>query len=400
VITSIGTYLPRWGTATCRQAGEDEDALTLAVAAGLGALDGIDPAAVHTVVFVTRDFPLVEGGNAAALLGGLGLAHETQVREQLGGAPAALDAVGAALPGTLVIGADSSGAAGAAGAAAVFCGSDGLSLDPGAHATRSMPVSTRDAMGRRTDYADPRLLRVRGLGASLESVGARGAFDVAAGIGPKDAAGLAVKGAPSMPTTGSSSAIFALAALAERGSGGSVLAAEQAAVSIAALSIGSVPVHRDELAPQPLPPGTRLDGAPISISLSAYERAFDAKLRLQADKCLTCGTLAYPHRFRCISCGAEDETGLEALPRDAEVHSLSTIYTAVPGLTTPYTVVLAELGDSGVRLLVRLTGAPAGSVKIGDTGRLVFRLVAVRSGVPDYGYSFFPADAPRQEVAA
>jgi uncharacterized OB-fold protein len=61
-------------------------------------------------------------------------------------------------------------------------------------------------------------------------------------------------------------------------------------------------------------------------------------------------------------------------------------------------VVLVELGDSGVRLLVRLTGAAAGSVAIGDRGTLVFRRVAVRTGVPDYGYAFLPAE--RVEVAA
>ena len=37
-----------------------------------------------------------------------------------------------------------------------------------------------------------------------------------------------------------------------------------------------------------------------------------------------------------------------------------------------------ELGDTGIRALVRLTGASPGSVDIGETGKLVFRLVAVR----------------------
>jgi len=52
-----------------------------------------------------------------------------------------------------------------------------------------------------------------------------------------------------------------------------------------------------------------------------------------------------------------------------------------------------------VRVLVQLTGAPAGSVAIGDRGRLVFRLVAMRSGVPDYGYGFLP-DVIAAKVAA
>ena len=75
------------------------------------------------------------------------------------------------------------------------------------------------------------------------------------------------------------------------------------------------------------------------------------------------------------------------------------VHVPVPGLATPYTVVLAELGDTGVRTLVRLTGAPPGSVAIGDRGRMVFRRVAVRMGVPDYGYAFLPV-ANAGKVAA
>ena len=82
-----------------------------------------------------------------------------------------------------------------------------------------------------------------------------------------------------------------------------------------------------------------------------------------------------------------------------EVYSLATVHVPVPGLATPYTVVLAELGDTGVRTLVRLTGAPPGSVAIGDRGRMVFRRVAVRMGVPDYGYAFLPV-ANAGKVAA
>ena len=41
---------------------------------------------------------------------------------------------------------------------------------------------------------------------------------------------------------------------------------------------------------------------------------------------------------------------------------------------------------------------PSISAEIGDTGRMVLRRVAVRTGVPDYGYAFLPTE--RQEVAA
>jgi uncharacterized OB-fold protein len=99
-----------------------------------------------------------------------------------------------------------------------------------------------------------------------------------------------------------------------------------------------------------------------------------------------------------LTCGSEGSTEPFVLSRDAEVYSAVTVHVPVPGLTTPYTVLLADLGDTGVRVLVQLTGAPAGAVAIGDRGRLVFRRVAMRSGVPDYGYGFLPT--ARVEVAA
>ena len=39
-VASIGTYLPCWGCAVRRVAGDDEDAITLAVEAGRAALSG------------------------------------------------------------------------------------------------------------------------------------------------------------------------------------------------------------------------------------------------------------------------------------------------------------------------------------------------------------------------
>jgi uncharacterized OB-fold protein len=259
-------------------------------------------------------------------------------------------------------------------------------------------VVTRDARGASTDYADPRLLRERGVRLSLDRLGLVGEVAAVAGLAPRDAAQLTGSRPASVPTAGASAALLALAAVAEQGRGGRVLAVEQATVAAADLGPGAVPVSRDEVAPGSRPatrPGT---AAEIAISLAAYERAFDAKLRLEADRCTTCGLLAYPHRFRCLGCGSEAPTKPVPLPRHGEIYTLATIHVPVPGLSTPYTVVLVELGDSGIRLLVRLTGAPAGAAAIGDRGSLVFRRVAVRTGVPDYGYAFLPAE--REGVGA
>ena len=63
-VLSIGTYPPPWTVRDRRVKGPDEDALTMAVAAGRAA----DPdATAQRVVLVSRDFPLLEGGNGAAV---------------------------------------------------------------------------------------------------------------------------------------------------------------------------------------------------------------------------------------------------------------------------------------------------------------------------------------------
>jgi uncharacterized protein len=402
VIDAIGTYLPPWGSAGERVPGDDEDVVTMAVAAGLQALDAASAPDVTSVVLVSRDLPLLVGGNGAALLAGLGLPATTEVREELGGAPAALEAVAGAGEGTLVVAADVKGGAGAAAALVRSGPSDtsGAELILAGRVNRSLPVVSRDASGNVSDYADPRLLRELGLRVSVEQAGVGGKVDTVAGLRTRDAAWLSEGDPPVLPTVGASAALFALAALAERRDGGRVLAAEQATVAVGDLGSGPVPVRRDEPVAAPPPKLRPAAEADIAISLAAYERAFDAKLRFEAAKCTTCGTLSYPRRYRCLGCGSEAAPDTVPLPREAEVYSLATIHVPVPGLATPYTVILAELGDSGVRLLGRLTGAPPGAAAIGDRGRMVFRRVAVRTGVPDYGYGFLPdAAAQRREQA-
>ncbi len=397
-ISRIGTALPPWGTATARQVGDDEDAVTLAVAAGLAAIGDTDPNVINQVVVVSRDFPLLEGGNSAAILAGLGLREDVRISETIGGSPAVLDAVAGAVHTTLVIGTD---AAGSAGASAIVCGAGGAPLGITGRVTRSMPVVTRDANGNSSDYADPRLLRERGVNESLSRLGTPTPL-VAAGLAAREAAAVCTGTPPPLLTVGASAIGFAIAALADQGAAGQVLAAEQATLVLAELGAGSITVARDEPSARPRPDGKLAPGSSVSVSLSAYERAFDPKLRLEAGKCGSCGELSYPPRHRCIECGSEKPTLLVPLPRHGVVYSLATIRVPVPGLISPYTVVIVELGDTGVRTLVRLTGATPGSVKIDDTGSLVFRLVAVRQGVPDYGYGFLPDSTFTQnkEVAA
>lgn len=395
-IAAIGTYLPCWGSTARRVAGDDEDAVTLAVEAGRAALESGH--GVERVVLVSRDLPLLDGSNAAVLLAGLGLDPELEVDERLGGAPAALDAVSSARPRTLVIGVDLQ----PAGAAAVLTAEDGLRVRTAARVARSLPVRTRNATGEVHDYGDPRLLHERGLIASLAAAWLDTPV-VMAGVDHARGAALCLGDPPPLPTLGASSGVFALAWLAESGVTGPVVAAEQASLSGITVSGGTAAVVRREPPAQPVPEWTERPGAAIPISLAAYERAFEAKVRWEAGRFVDAdtptgpddapaGDLDFPPRYRVAADGSlRTRYEMVPLPRTGTVYTEATVHVPVPGLRTPYSLVIVELDGVDVRALVTVTGSRAGAVDIGDRGHLVLRRVAVRSGVPDYGYAFLPA---------
>ncbi|MCX5044259.1 OB-fold domain-containing protein [Aldersonia sp. NBC_00410] len=383
-IASIGTYLPCWGTPQRRVVGEDEDAITLAVEAGRAALGSGAP--VEYVVLVSRDLPLVESSNAAVLLAGLGLDPELEVTERLGGAPATLDALSSARPRTLIIGVDIE----PAGAAAALTADRGLQVRTSARVARSLPVRTRNATGIVHDYGDPRLLRERGYLASLAAAWVDTPVAVA-GVEHGLATTLAAGASAPLPTMGASAGLFALASMAESETTGILVGVEQASLSGIAVANGRTEIHRREPAAQVLTERIFVPGSDIPISLAAYERAFDAKVRWEAGKHAGSDELDFPPRYHIGADGAlSTDYELVPLPRTGTVYTEVTVHIPVPGLKTPYSLVIVELDGVGVRALVKVTGAEPGAVDIGERGRLVLRRVAVRSGVPDYGYAFEP----------
>ncbi len=388
-LTSLATYLPVWGDDRRRTAGPDEDAVTLAVAAGRAALDGADAV---SVVLVSRDVTLLEGGVEGVLLAGLDLRSDTRCTTVLGGAPAALDALAAATDGTLVIGVDVEPAA-AAGAGLV--GPRGASIEPATRSTRSLPVTVRDASGATYAYDDPRLLRERGVALAISRLDLDGKPLAIAGLSTKDAAGY-VQGVPAaLPSAGAAATLFAVATAVAEHAEGVVVAVEQAAATAARLAAGNTVVRTIAPVARPLPRRRTGADADIKISLPAYERAFDAKVRLAAGRCDRCGALHLPPRYRCTDCGSESGWSLVPLPRTASVYTAVSVHVPVPGLNTPYDLAIIELGDTGVRLLAPVADAEPGSVGIDDTGSLVLRRMALRSGIPDYGYAFVPDEVAR-----
>lgn len=393
---AIGTYLPPWQQRDRRVKGPDEDALTMAVAAGRAADPG---ASAQRVVMVSRNFPLLEGGNAAVLLAGLSLPADVPVTEVLGGAPAVLDQILAAADGTLVIAADDS--VSATGSAAVLIGSAaGATLSPAARQSRSLPMRTHHDDGSRQNYVDPRLEREVGVKSTLKRLGLTGAPAVAAvaGVAPgqlgKD---FDTTNAVDDPTASAAAVIRLIADAIEKGRPGLVVAVEQSSITVAELTVGKdrPRISRDEAPAADLPNFKFTEGIGIPISLPAYARAFEPKIRWEAavfdERPGIDEAPVFPPRARVDSRGGlATDYRLEPLPRTGTVYTHTTIRIPVPDLPSPYSLALIQLDDSPVRVLLKVTGVEPGATAIGQTGSVVLRRIATRTGVPDYGYMFWP----------
>ncbi|MGI9162962.1 MAG: Zn-ribbon domain-containing OB-fold protein [Mycobacterium sp.] len=399
-VVSIGTYLPaRTSHGRC-VAGPDEDALTMAVAAGRAADPG---ATAQRVVLVSRDFPLLEGGNGGVLLAALSLSATTAVSEVIGGAPAVLDQIVSAGAGTLVLAADNSAANSAA--AAVLIGDAGTAVVRVAQQTRSLPVTVRGADGVRHEYGDPRLQREVGVKSTLSRLGLSEATEIAAVVGAKAnelGTSWGTTGAVEYPASSASGVIRALAEVIEQGRSGVLLAIEQSSVTAAEVTPGvsSPVITRNEVSTRELPKFRIAEGNGIPISLPAYARAFEPKLRWEAAVFEECPGIdsapQFPPRARVADDGAlVSSYQLKPLPRTGTIYTQTTIRIPVPDLPSPYSIAVVQLEGSPVRVLMKITGVPAGEAVIGQAGSVVLRKIADRAGIPDYGYAFQPHEGAR-----
>ncbi|MEE6137545.1 OB-fold domain-containing protein [Mycobacterium sp. 050128] len=403
-VFSVGTYLPPWTVRDRRVKGPDEDALTMAVAAGRAA----DPdATARRVVLVSRDFPLLEGGNGGVLLAALSLPADTPVAEALGGAPAVLDQISGAGDGTLVIAADDNDLA--VGAGAVLTGDGGVTLTPAARQTRSLPLTARGADGARHTYVDPRLQREVGVRSTLTRLGLTGnpALAAVAGVPLAHIAGdFDTSLAVGDPTVSAAAIIRLLADAIEAGTSGLLLAVEQSSISAADLAVTgtNTRIARDEFPARELPKTRVADGIGIPISLPAYARAFEPKIRWEAavfdESPGIDAAPQFPPRLRVDNAGRlASEYRLESLPRTGTVYTHTTVRIPVPDLPSPYSLAVVQLDDSPVRVLLKVTGVPAGETTIGQPGSVVLRRIAIRAGIPDYGYAFWPGRTLQGAVA-
>lgn len=119
-----------------------------------------------------------------------------------------------------------------------------------------------------------------------------------------------------------------------------------------------------------------------------------ARLRLEGQRCMTCGRLLFPPRERCPDC-AGNRFERQRFTGEGEVYAVTRIGKGgAPGEFAPlqaargaYGVAVVELAE-GPRVAAMLTGRrlDGAGVKIGDPVRLVMRLLYVQEGRPRHSF--------------
>ena len=387
-VAALGQYQPVWEERGQRVTGPDEDLVTLAVAAGRLVVDAENSA--QRVVLVCSEPEYLDGAPLPVLLRGLDLSPEVPAELRVGSSPAVLDAVANAATGTLVIGV-TTGRGACAGAALV--GDRGMLLDACGSVANSLPMRVHNIHEQQTHvYADGRVERELGWKPTIDALASGHDKPMVVGIDAKDAKRLGGRILDGVPS-GAAGPIFALGAMVEQLEGGRLVAVDAAiGTAVTVSGVGEATVARDVRPPVPAASRPRVIGAELTIpfSMPSYERAVVEKLTLMANRCPQCGTEAYPRRERCINCGRMGDGETFALPRSGEIYSTVTVFAPVPGVPTPRALTIVSLPPTTVRVLAVVTDVPADMAKIGGRGELVLRLVAIREGVPDYGYAFRP----------
>ena len=126
------------------------------------------------------------------------------------------------------------------------------------------------------------------------------------------------------------------------------------------------------------------------ISAPALWRERDANLRFHGVKCQVCGTIQYPPQRVCTKCHAKDQFEPYRLSdKKAKIFTYSMDYITYPVLERP--VVNAAIDfDGGGRTLCYLTDREAEQVQCGLPVEMSFRKLFVKDGIHNYFWKAIP----------
>ena len=315
-VASIGTYLPCWGTPARRVAGDDEDAITMAVEAGRAALQsgGARRTDRSGQPELAAPGEQQRGGAACRAWGWIPSSRSTSGSAAR---PRRSTRVSSARPRTLVIGVDLE----PAGAAALLTAEDGLRVRTAARVARSLPVRTRNATGdgarlrRPAAAARTRPRRItRGRLAGHPRRGCRCRPRPRRRPVPRQPAAAADDRSQLQPLRACRDGRGRNHRTARRGRAGQLVGDHRQRRA-------SPPSTGASRRPATCPRAQSADGAQMPISLAAYERAFEAKTRWEAGKFAGSDELDFPPRYRVADDGGL-ATRLRTGPAAADGHGL------------------------------------------------------------------------------
>jgi 3-hydroxy-3-methylglutaryl CoA synthase len=461
-ITSYGAYVPMLRLPLAAAAGGkpggpekavanwDEDAVTMAVAAAVDCLRGVDRASVDGVLFASTSYPFKEKQGAAIVAKALDLRRDVMtadlgdsLRAGTNALRAAVDTVRAgSAKRVLVVTGETRMAAprtameaaiGDAGAA--FLVGDGeVALDfTASHAVADEIIDVWRTDGDPFVHAwEDRFVVDHGYRASVREV-VKGLF-AKTGLGPKDFAKIVLYGPDARShqaavrelgfdpaqavdslfgKVGNAGAAFApllLAAAMEAAAPGERLLVVSYGDGAEAFVLAATPVvaglegrrgvgwhlaRRAELPSYDMylrfrqllaTEHDRRAGAGLSATKHFRDR--DAEVTLLAQRCRTCGQTQYPRQRVCFKCFAKD--AFEPVRLSDKIGTVKS-FTFDNFAGSPNPPLVAGIVDvEGARLYVQMTDVSPKEVKLGMPVELVFRKIHEAGGTPNYYWKSTP----------
>lgn len=126
------------------------------------------------------------------------------------------------------------------------------------------------------------------------------------------------------------------------------------------------------------------------MQMPSYFRLEGPYLRLEGQRCDTCGKVQFPPRVTCRACRGRALTTCE-VPREGTVTSFSELSSPPAGFSSPLIAALVTL-DGDITLACQLTDTEVDRVQIGMRVEMVTRLISEtgHEGCLVYGYKFRP----------
>jgi 3-hydroxy-3-methylglutaryl CoA synthase/uncharacterized OB-fold protein len=146
-------------------------------------------------------------------------------------------------------------------------------------------------------------------------------------------------------------------------------------------------------------------GGGANVSLLTWQRSLDQRYRLVAGRCEVCGELAFPPEGACPACYERVSYEPQELPAEGTIDALTVIrqggappeFGGQAQQTGRFGVAIVEVNvdEGSIRLPVQITDADPDTLAVGDEVIGEIRHIYSQEGLPRYGLKFRPArDTP------